>query len=37
MSSYVSSAKPYKGLGMEGTVTKRYATLTKKSLDDSCV
>ena len=29
-----STAKPYKGLGMEGSVAKWYASLTKKSLDD---
>jgi len=28
------SNKPYKGLGMEGTVAKWYAGLTKKSLED---
>src|SRR5579863_4680921 len=28
------SAKPYKGLGMEGAVAKWYAGLTKKSLKD---
>ncbi len=28
------SAKPYKGLGMEGAVAKWYAGLTKKSLQD---
>lgn len=30
----LSTAKPYKGLGMEGPVAKWYASLTKKSLDD---
>jgi ubiquinone/menaquinone biosynthesis C-methylase UbiE len=30
----LSTAKPYKGLGMEGSVAKWYASLTKKSLDD---
>jgi ubiquinone/menaquinone biosynthesis C-methylase UbiE len=34
MSAYVSSAKPYKGLGMEGAIAKWYASLTKKSLED---
>lgn len=34
MSAYVSTAKPYKGMGMEGAVAKWYASLTKKSLDD---
>jgi ubiquinone/menaquinone biosynthesis C-methylase UbiE len=34
MSAYASSAKPYKGLGMEGAVAKWYASLTKKSLED---
>ena len=34
MSASISTAKPYKGLGMEGAVAKWYATLTKKSLDD---
>jgi len=28
------SAKPYKGMGMEGAVAKWYAGLTKKSLED---
>jgi ubiquinone/menaquinone biosynthesis C-methylase UbiE len=32
--SALSTAKPYKGLGMEGAVAKWYASLTKKSLDD---
>ena len=30
----LSTAKPYKGLGMEGAVAKWYASLTRKSLDD---
>jgi len=30
----LSTAKPYKGVGMEGPVAKWYASLTKKSLDD---
>ena len=34
MSSFVAAAKPYKGRGMEGTVAKRYAGLTKKSMED---
>lgn len=34
MSVYVSTAKPYKGWGMEGSVAKWYAALTKKSLED---
>ena len=34
MSVSASSAKPYKGLGMEGAVAKWYASLTKKSLED---
>ena len=34
MSAYVSTAKPYKGMGMEGAVAKWYAALTKKSLED---
>jgi ubiquinone/menaquinone biosynthesis C-methylase UbiE len=34
MSAYGSTAKPYKGLGMEGAVAKWYAALTKKSLED---
>jgi ubiquinone/menaquinone biosynthesis C-methylase UbiE len=34
MSANASSAKPYKGLGMEGAVAKWYAALTKKSLED---
>jgi ubiquinone/menaquinone biosynthesis C-methylase UbiE len=34
MSVNASSAKPYKGLGMEGAVAKWYAALTKKSLED---
>ena len=34
MPAYVSTAKPYKGWGMEGAVAKWYATLTKKSLDE---
>jgi ubiquinone/menaquinone biosynthesis C-methylase UbiE len=34
MSAAVSTAKPYKGLGMEGAIAKWYAALTKKSLED---
>ena len=34
MSAHVLTAKPYKGLGMEGVVAKWYAALTKKSLED---
>jgi ubiquinone/menaquinone biosynthesis C-methylase UbiE len=34
MSTHVSTAKPYKGLGMEGVVAKWYAGLTKNGLDD---
>ena len=34
MPAYVSTAKPYRGWGMEGAVAKWYATLTKKSLED---
>jgi ubiquinone/menaquinone biosynthesis C-methylase UbiE len=35
MTAYaVSSAKPYRGLGMEGFIAKWYAGLTRKSLDD---
>ena len=34
MSIHASSAKPYKGSGMEGAVAKWYASLTKKSLED---
>jgi hypothetical protein len=34
MSTYVSTAKPFKGLGMEGAIAKWYAALTKKSLED---
>jgi len=30
----LSSAKPYRGLGMNGFVAKWYANLTRKSLDD---
>jgi ubiquinone/menaquinone biosynthesis C-methylase UbiE len=33
MSAYTSTVKPYKGRGMEGTVAKWYAALTRKSLD----
>jgi ubiquinone/menaquinone biosynthesis C-methylase UbiE len=32
--SALSTTKPYKGLGMEGSVAKWYASLTKKSLDE---
>lgn len=34
MSAHASTIKPYKGMGMEGTVARWYAGLTKKSLDD---
>jgi ubiquinone/menaquinone biosynthesis C-methylase UbiE len=34
MAASISSAKPYKGLGMEGAVARWYAALTKKSLED---
>jgi len=34
MSVYASTAKPYKGWGMEGAVARWYAALTKKSLED---
>jgi ubiquinone/menaquinone biosynthesis C-methylase UbiE len=34
MPAHVSTAKPYKGWGMEGAVAKWYAALTKKSLED---
>lgn len=34
MSTLGSTAKPYKGWGMEGAVAKWYAALTKKSLGD---
>ncbi len=34
MTAHVSSAKPYKGWGMEGGVARWYAGLTKKSLED---
>jgi ubiquinone/menaquinone biosynthesis C-methylase UbiE len=30
----LSTAKPYKGVGMEGPVAKWYASLSKKSMDD---
>ncbi len=33
MSAHASTAKPYKGLGMEGAVARWYASLTKKSLE----
>jgi ubiquinone/menaquinone biosynthesis C-methylase UbiE len=33
MSAYVSTVRPFKGMGMEGAVAKWYAKLTKKSLD----
>jgi ubiquinone/menaquinone biosynthesis C-methylase UbiE len=32
--SALSTTKPYKGLGMEGSVAKWYASLTKNSLDE---
>lgn len=34
MSAHVSTAKPYKGMGMEGAIARWYASLTKKSLED---
>ncbi len=34
MSAHLSTAKPYKGLGMEGAIARWYASLTKKSLED---
>ena len=34
MSAHPSTAKPYKGLGMEGAIARWYASLTKKSLED---
>ena len=34
MSAHAPTAKPYKGMGMEGTVARWYASLTKKSLED---
>ncbi|MGA8597083.1 MAG: methyltransferase domain-containing protein [Bryobacteraceae bacterium] len=34
MPAFVSTAKPFKGLGMEGAVAKWYASLTKKSLEE---
>jgi ubiquinone/menaquinone biosynthesis C-methylase UbiE len=34
MPAYASTAKPYKGWGMEGAVARWYAALTKKSLED---
>ena len=34
MSALAAAAKPYKGRGMEGTVAKWYAGLTKKSMED---
>jgi ubiquinone/menaquinone biosynthesis C-methylase UbiE len=34
MSANPSTAKPYKGLGMEGAIARWYASLTKKSLED---
>lgn len=34
MSAHPSTAKPYKGLGMEGVIARWYASLTKKSLED---
>jgi ubiquinone/menaquinone biosynthesis C-methylase UbiE len=34
MSSYASTVRPYKGLGMEGFVAKWYAALTRKSLEN---
>ena len=34
MTTFISTSKPYKGMGMEGAVAKWYAGLTKKSLAD---
>ena len=34
MQAYASTAKPYKGLGMEGAVARWYAATTKKSFAD---
>jgi ubiquinone/menaquinone biosynthesis C-methylase UbiE len=34
MAASASTAKPYKGWGMEGAVARWYAALTKKSLED---
>lgn len=34
MSASISTAKPYKGLGMEGAVARWYSALTKKSMED---
>lgn len=34
MSAHVITAKPYKGLGMEGPIARWYASLTKQSLED---
>jgi ubiquinone/menaquinone biosynthesis C-methylase UbiE len=34
MSASISTAKPYKGLGMEGAVARWYAALTMKSIED---
>ncbi len=34
MSTYAATAKPYKGLGMEGAIARWYASLTRKSLED---
>jgi ubiquinone/menaquinone biosynthesis C-methylase UbiE len=34
MSAPSSTAKPYKGLGMEGVIARWYASLTKKSLEE---
>ena len=34
MSASIATAKPYKGLGMEGAVARWYAALTKKSIED---
>jgi ubiquinone/menaquinone biosynthesis C-methylase UbiE len=33
MSAYVSTVKPYRGLGMEGAVARWYAGITRNSLD----
>jgi ubiquinone/menaquinone biosynthesis C-methylase UbiE len=34
MSVHASTAKPYKGMGMEGAVARWYASLTRKSIED---
>lgn len=34
MTAQASTAKPYKGIGMEGGIARWYASVTKKALDD---